>query len=83
MRVRTSRVMRNRIKGKDAPRAARSIEVDRKGLLIEGKRFPYYVGEDVEVDHYGPIAFVHFSVITERFEELQHPRSGTLTHNFF
>lgn len=80
--MRISRVIRNRIAKKTSPRQAETIEVDRKGLVIDGERFPYWIGEDVEVDHYGEAAIVHLSVFTKRFALTQQPRHGRLTHNF-
>ena len=51
--IRTSRGIRSRIAKRKSMRTARRIEIDRKGLVIEGERFPYYVGADVRIRRFG------------------------------
>lgn len=49
--TRPSRTIRTRLAKRDAQRIAKSITIDRHGLLIEGKRFRHHIGQDIEIDH--------------------------------
>lgn len=51
--VRTSRTIRARLAKRRAPRIAKSLTIDRQGLVVEGTRFPHYIGTDIDVDDYG------------------------------
>lgn len=51
--IRKSRGIRARLAKRRAMRSARRIEIDRKGLIIEGQRFPYWVGAEIGIRHIG------------------------------
>lgn len=64
-RHRVSRTIRARISKRRQMRAARDITIDRKGLLIEGQRFPYWVGAEVGIRHLGNLNILEASILTE------------------
>lgn len=81
--IRASRGLRKRVEKKNAPRAARSIDVDNKGLIIEGKRFPFLVGPELDVDQYRSIAGVTMTVYTDRFRIAEPLRRGRVTQTYY
>lgn len=81
--IRKSRGLRKRVEKKKAPRAARSISVDNKGLLIEGERFPFFVGEELDVDQYGSIAGVTMTVYADCFTIAEPLRRGRVTQTYY
>lgn len=57
-RVRTSRTIRARLAKRKGVRTIRKLTIDRHGLIIDGDRFPHYIGTDIDIEHLGPVALV-------------------------
>lgn len=67
IKIRTPRGIRKRIAKRKGPRAASSIHLDKGGLRIEGERFPYFIGQDIEVDTFGKAgAILTVGIFTDR-----------------
>lgn len=79
--VRTSRTIRARLAKRRAPRSAKNLTIDRRGLILDGTRFPHYVGTDIAIDDYGNgLAIVTVGIFAEDVtvhEPL--PRGATVT----
>lgn len=82
--VRTSRTIRARLAERRAPRIAKSITIDRHGLIIEGTRFPHYVGTDIGIDDYGNgLAIVTVGIFAESVTVCEPlPRGATVTRRY-
>jgi len=81
-KLRTSRGIRARLKAKTkTPREARTVALDKHGLVLEGQRFPYYIGTDVDVQHMGDSALlVHVGIFAKTFDMPDRlPRGATVT----
>lgn len=65
--IRKSRTIRKRIAKRKGMRAARLVEIDRKGLVIEGERFPFHVGAYVGIRHFGmrPNAILNVDILVD------------------
>ncbi|WP_417556229.1 hypothetical protein [Microbacterium sp.] len=69
MTIRPSRILRDRVAAKRKPRIARSASLDRRGLVLEGTRLPFFIGPDVEVTCLGSRLFsVGVSIFAEDVE---------------
>lgn len=84
LKIRASRGIRKRIAKRKGPRTASSIHLDKGGLRIEGERFPYFIGESVEIDHFGDNgALVTIGIFADRVTMSGAlPRRATLTQRF-
>lgn len=69
MVIRPTHGLRQRLARKNqAPRMARSIGLDKNGLVIDGIPFPYVIGTDVNVvQHSIELSEVTVTVLTNRF----------------
>jgi hypothetical protein len=79
--VRTSKTIRARLAKRRAPRIAKTLTIDRHGLIVEGTRFPHYIGTDVCIDDFGnSMAIVTVGILAENVNVREPlPRGATVT----
>lgn len=79
--IRTSRTIRERIAKRRETRIAKTLTIDRRGIVVDGTRFPHHIGAEIAVDDFGNgLAIATVGIFAERVTVREPlPRGTTVT----